>query len=629
VAAPRLEVDVEIRVTGLVARGTVTQRFRNRADRWIEGAYLLPLPDGAAVDGLRMRVGDRIVEGEIREREAAQRAYAAAREDGRRASILEQRRPDVFATRVANIGPGAEVEVSVDLQWTLRLADGEFTLRLPWIVAPRFGGPARGGAMEPGAAHTPPPEPAGGAPSTGGQAGPRPDVALAIDFDPGFPVSSLGSPTHAIALEHLGPTRLLLTLRDGPAPADRDFVLRFRPAPGDAPRAAIFSETSGARDGAHHLMLLLVPPDARAHRADVSREVVFVIDTSGSMDGPSIRQARRAVALALDRLGPRDRFNVVAFDSTTRTLFRAPVPADPVRLKRARRWVAGLEASGGTVMAPALAASLHDAEPAATDLRQVVFVTDGAVAEAPALFALVRERLGRSRLFTVGIGSAPNGHFLAGAARFGRGSHVDVASPDELGERMAALFRRLERPVLTDVEVAWHDAVEAWPARVPDLYPGEPLVVTARLERLVGDVRVRGRRDGEPWEVRLPVGPGRPEAGIARLWAREKIRARMDAVVAGEDAGRVRADVLELALRYGLVSRWTSLVAVERTPVRPRGEDLARTDVAAGLPHGWRLPQGATAAPAWTLLATAALLAAGGVALPGIAERLARRGTSG
>jgi Ca-activated chloride channel family protein len=280
-------------------------------------------------------------------------------------------------------------------------------------------------------------------------------------------------------------------------------------------------------------------------------------------------------------------------------------------------------------MQPALEAALRD-ERGGPGLRQVVFVTDGCVGNERALFAYLREHLGRSRLFTVGIGSAPNGHFMEGAARFGRGSRTFIASPDEVGNRMEALFAKLERPALTDVEIAWNDVVEAWPERIPDLYAGEPVVVTAKLSRLVGDVVVRGRVGDAPWEARLPLVPGEPErgrlqAGLSKLFARGKIAARMDGLVAGEDVEAVRADVVAIALEHGLVSRWTSLVAVDRTPVpvRPPGETLADGEVAAGVPAGFVLPAGATRAPLLLALALTAGLLGGALLLA--ARALPRR----
>ncbi|HKJ23582.1 MAG TPA: VIT domain-containing protein, partial [Myxococcota bacterium] len=401
--APLLEIDFALRVTGLVARGTVIQRFRNPTERWLQGTYRFPLPANAAVDGLRMRVGDRVIEGEIREREEARRTFERARDAGQRATLVEQQRPDVFTARVANVGPGAEIEVEIDFQWTLAFDDAGFALRLPWIVAPRF---VPGGG-----------EPAPEASGPVGDEASRPDVAFALDLDPGFPLARLESPSHEIAVEQIDLHRLLVTLA-GPAPADRDFVLRWKPTPGDVPRAALFHE---ARDRDDYLLLMLLPPDVGRAASRPAREIVFVIDTSGSMGGPSIEQARKALELALRRLEPRDRFNVVAFDSETTALHSEPVFADPGAVDDAVRWVGGLEAEGGTNMLPALAEALRD-EGGGDGLRQVVFVTDGCVGNEAELFAYLREHLGRSRLFTVGIGSAPNGHFMEGAARFGRGS---------------------------------------------------------------------------------------------------------------------------------------------------------------------------------------------------------------
>jgi Ca-activated chloride channel family protein len=590
-AAPLLEIDFALSVTGVVARGTVIQRFRNPTERWLEGVYRFPLPETAAVDGLRMKIGPRVIEGEIREREEARQTFERAREAGQRASLVEQQRPDVFTSRVANVGPGVEIAIEIDFQWTLDLGPGGFSLRLPWIVGPRFmpGDPGEGAT----GVTTPP---------TVGA--PRPDVAFAIELDAGFPLASLESPTHEIALEQLGLHHFLVTLDRDVAPADRDFVLRWQPTPGALPRAALFHET---RDGEDYLLMMLLPPDAAAATPRREREIVFVIDTSGSMGGASIEHARRALTLALERLGPQDRFNVVAFASETRELFAEPVFAVPEAIARAVRWVKALEADGGTEMLPALVEALRD-DRGGSGLRQVVFVTDGCVGNEQQLFAYVRENLGRSRLFTVGIGSAPNGHFMEGAARFGRGSRTFIASPGEVGERMAALFAKLERPALTDVEIHWNDAVETWPARVPDLYGGEPVLVTAKVERFVGDVLVRGQLGDEAFEIRLPLAPGQPELGVEKLFGRRKIAALLDGLVLGEEEARVREAVVAVALEHGLVSRWTSLVAVERAPVRPASEALASGEVPAGMPAGFLLPAGGTSAPLLRLMAVTSTL---------------------
>ena len=361
-------------------------------------------------------------------------------------------------------------------------------------------------------------------------------------------------------------------------------------------------------------MLMPSLPDAGMPRT--AREVTFVIDTSGSMGGSSIVQAKAALALALDRLQPGDRFNVVEFNSRARALFAVPMPVDPATLGRARSFVNSLRADGGTEMREALALALAPRESAPGLVRQVVFLTDGAVGNEDELFRLIRERLGDRRLFTVGIGSAPNGHFMRKAAQFGRGTHTTIGDVNEVQARMGELFRKLESPVLTDVAIDWPAGSEAWPGQVPDLHAGEPIVATASLPALDGEIVVRGRFAGRPWSARLPLSAAGGHDGVHALWARGKIDALADAQVAGANPDDVRAEIVKVALAHHLVSRHTSLVAVDVTPSMPAGVEAVRTAIPGNLPHGQEyeaifggLPQTATPS-AWHLaIAFAALLA--------------------
>jgi Ca-activated chloride channel homolog len=332
------------------------------------------------------------------------------------------------------------------------------------------------------------------------------------------------------------------------------------------------------------------------------------------MEGESIVQARRALQLALRALSPDDRFDVIRFADDTAALFGAPAPADAAHREQAIGWVGALAAGGGTNMAPALAAALAS-DTGAGDVRQVVFVTDGCVDGEEALFAAIRAGLGRSRLFTVGIGSAPNAHFLTNAAAYGRGTHTFIASPGEVDAKMGALLAKLSQPVVSDLELRFDGALETWPDRIPDLYAGEPVVVAARVTRLRGEVTLRGRRGDRPFEVRLPLEPGPPERGIGVLFARRKIAGLLAGPGAAEP--ETRAEIVALALRHHLVSKYTSLVAVDVTPARPSREALARGDVPVNLPAGWDavavggvLPRAGTPAPLLRILGALCLAAA-------------------
>ena len=360
---------------------------------------------------------------------------------------------------------------------------------------------------------------------------------------------------------------------------------------------------------------MVIPPDpGDAGEARLPRETVFVIDTSGSMAGASLEQAKLALTIALDDLATGDRFNVIEFNSVTRRLFPESVGADPASIEQARHFIDSLDANGGTEMADALAAAL-EGDPPRGFVRQVIFVTDGAVGNESALFAYIGEHLGASRLFPVGIGSAPNSYFMRKAAQFGRGTFTFIGSPLQVSERMDALFRKLESPVLTDLEVGWDDpAAEAWPAKIPDLYAGEPLVVTARLTGPVDRIRVRGDRGSRPWEkvlrLRSPAGPrdiDPPElSAVAKLWARRKIDALMDGGIEGADREAVRQAVVELGLAHHLVTRYTSLVAVDVTPTAPQGTVPSTMSVPVNLPAGSAigiLPTTATPAPLYLCVA--------------------------
>jgi Ca-activated chloride channel family protein len=630
--------DVRMKVTGMIARVRVTQRFSNPAAAWQEGVYVFPLPENAAVDALAMRIGARTVDGVIRERETAERAYARAREAGQRAALVEEERPNLFTTSVANVGPGETVEIAIEYQQTLRYDAGGLALRFPLAVTPRYipGSRVAGAALAqrhrevaapvrlaglagagwgvdtdavPDASRITPPVPD---PRLAREATLNP-VSMEIELDAGMPVARLASPSHAVVIERRGEGRYRVTLAGEAVPSDRDFRLDWRPAAGDVPRAALFTED---RDGARYALLMVVPPDPDATAARLPREAIFVIDTSGSMAGASIAQAREALALALARLQPGDTFNVIEFNSTTRRLFPDARPVTAANLHAARRWVHGLRANGGTEMAAALTEAL-DGRETHERLRQVMFLTDGAVGNEDQLFALIRARLGASRLFTVGIGSAPNAHFMTRAAALGGGTFTYIGRIDEVATRMGELFERLDAPVLRDVAIDWPAGVEAWPRRIPDLYLGEPVVVAARLDQPAGSVQLRGERAGAAWRQTVALEGGGRDGGIAKLWARHKIDALMGAGREGAAGASVKAGVVEVALAHGLVSRYTSLVAVDTTPARPPGEALQSAMLPVSLPEGMvheavfgELPQTATPALLHLLFALGALLLA-------------------
>ncbi len=642
--APALDTEVTIEVTGFVARTRVRQRFQNPAGEWVEGVYVFPLPDAAAVDTLRLRIGERTIEGQIHERRAAKQIYDDANREGKKAALVEQERPNVFTTSIAQLGPDEVVEVELEYQEELRFDQGTLHLRFPMVVGPRYVPRASPKPLTPGfspltlphsvgmtlasgpgsaddAARISPPLLLARA-AGGDDAAPIHPVRLSVALRAGFPVARLQSPSHAIDVRTLRPGDYEVSLA-GPARADRDFALEWTPARGAEPQAAVFTEEW---QGEFYSLLVVQPPSpgsAAGVSSRLEREVIFVLDTSGSMSGESIVQAKAALGLALDRLGPDDRFNVIEFNSQARRLWPEPLPAYVEHVEEARRWVESLEADGGTEILPALLLALDGpAEGVRREqrLRQVVFVTDGCVGNEDEIFREIRASLGETRLFTVGIGSAPNAHFLRQAAVAGRGSYTFIGRPEDVRTHMAVLLRKLESPVLADVAVVWDEAGAApIPERVPDLYAGEPLVVVAKLANPSG-ATVSGSGQ-ESWSDRVESERAVAGRGIHAVWARRRIAELEDTSLAGVSADEIRAAIVEVALAHGLVSRHTSLVAVDVTPTAPGGPSMTR-NVPVHLPAGWNgaafgeLPQGATPARLYLACGIGMLLAAAWLAWP-------------
>ncbi|MCB1954514.1 MAG: marine proteobacterial sortase target protein [Rhodocyclaceae bacterium] len=631
-SAPLLATDVQIHVSGPLAHTRVEQTFRNPADAWFEGIYVFPLPENAAVSRVRLRIGDRLIEAEIQERQQAQATYQAAKSAGQRAALVEQERPNLFTTSVANIGPRQEITVELEyrqqIDYRVEHGAGHFSLRFPMVVGPRYIPGASGtdeelgavvaGAAVPDARRISPPVLAEDSRIVN-------PVSIHVNLDAGAPIDTIESPFHDVEILRLDANRRQVRLSEGNTPANRDFELRWRVAPGSEPLASLFFEPG--EDGAHYALLTLMPPPLRQDAPRLPREVIFVIDTSGSMEGEAIVQAREALQLALRRLHDDDAFNVIAFSSTPEAMFPSAFPATTRNVAFATSWVGNLHADGGTEMAAALEIALEDSHDEAR-VRQVVFLTDGAVGNEAQLFELIQRRLGRSRLFTIGIGSAPNSYFMRKAAQFGRGSFTYIGRTEDVKNHMAALFERLESPLARDIRIQWPAGAEVdmWPERIPDLYLGEPIVLAARLDTLAGDVVVEGQVGGQAWSQRVQLDKASLGSGVGSLWARRRIDGLMDRLSLGADEAEVRAEVLPLALEHQLVTRYTSFVAVDKTPVRPAGAPLAEGQVPTHMPHGWsqaavfgELPRGATDSR-WLMLTGFAALALAG-ALLGLARR--------
>ncbi len=622
--APILKTDVQITVTGTIARATVRQEFTNpskRKEDWLEGIYVFPLPETAAVDHLRMQVGDRIIEGQIKERTEAKKIYEQAKQEGKRTSLVEQERPNIFTTSVANIGPGEHVTVEIEYQETVRYENEQFQLRFPMAVGQRYipgtpviieGQPPKGSGTlldtdrVPDASRIAPPV------QSPGQGSINP-LSLSLRLNPGFPVAKVESPFHPIITIPDAEGGYQISLRADAVPADRDFQIIWHPAPRAEPMATVFTEQ---KNGETYAMLMLVPPTQHDEKAPrLPRDLTFIIDTSGSMAGPSIEQAKQSLAAALMRLTMQDRFNIIQFNHTVRSLFSAPQPVTTTTIKQAVRYTELLSADGGTEVLPALRQALKSPQDSAR-LQQIILLTDGQVGNEEELFELLHQRVGTKRLFTIGIGSTPNSHLMRKAAEFGRGTFTYIGKVDEVKDKLDGLFKKLERSVLSDITIdqtGW-SGLEQYPAKIADLYEGEPIVLALKAGSLPPQAMLHGQTGTHSWSLPVSLKHATTQGGLSVYWARQKISALVDETYKGGVEDAIKKSVLDLALAHHLVSPYTSLVAVDITPARPTDIPGAEQDRATNLAQAQALaalPKTATSGQLKILLGLVALVLAG------------------
>ena len=593
----RLGSDFDIAVTGMMLKARVVQRFSNQTQDWLAATYVFPLPADSAVHGMRIRIGERIIEGVIKERQQAKQLFVKAKQEGKQAGLMAQERANLFTTQVANIAPGDTIEVAFEYLQTLHYESGEFSVRLPLTLTPRYIPGNRTGELSANGWSFPtdqvPDAPAVTPPQVAAVADPASHQArVSLVLTPGFDLAGVTSPFHDIRIKR-EQALYRIEPRQNPVVMNRDLVISWRPVAQQSPAAAVFTETRslpGAASPARHALLMVMPPEAAFNDIIPPRELLIVIDTSGSMSGASIIQAKAAVLMALERLRPGDRFNLMEFNSSHRSLFSAPQMAEQHALQQARQFVQQLRANGGTEMRGALQSAF--AAPADESfLQQVVFITDGSVGNEHALLALIHQQLGNRRLYTVGIGAAPNEFFMRKAAEFGRGSFAMIGSQQQVQAQMSALFDRIEKPVMTDLEVLVGNAKAEWfPQHIPDLYAGQPLVVHGRFSQWPDSIVVSGRFSGQRWQQRLQLQkPGSDQEetrGVATLWAREKVQALEDEGTRQGNRDLHRASILELGLSYGIVTRLTSFVAIAREVVRNPADALKQASVPNLMPEG-------------------------------------------
>ncbi len=577
-SCPLRNTAVEAKISGFLARVKVVQRFQNPFDEPIEAVYTFPLPAESAVDDMTIRIGERTVRGLIKRRDEARKIYEDARNAGKTAALLDQERPNIFTQAVTNIPPGEEILVEISYVERLAYDEGSYEFGFPMVVGPRYipgaatgkqgGGWAPDTDQVPDASRiTPPVTPPG---TRAGH-----DISIDVSIDAGLPIQAVRSPTHDVLIDRPANSTAAVRLTRKSVVPNKDFLLRYDVA-GKQIEDAVLSHHSS--DGGYFTMIL--QPPKRVTVEDVTpKELVFVLDTSGSMSGFPIEKAKETMKLALEGLYPRDTFNLITFAGETKVLFREPVPATAANLDHAQRFLESRQGGGGTEMMTAIRTALSPSD-SQEHVRIVCFMTDGYVGNDMAILDEIQKHP-NARVFSFGIGSSVNRFLLGKMAELSRGEAEFVGLQDDGSAAARRFHERIRNPLLTDIALDFGDlpVADVYPKRIPDLFSAKPVVVTGRYAAPVrGRIKLTGKMSGRPFERSVEVdfsGRAEDHPVVATLWARTKIDALMQRDFAGIQNGaaepEIEREITALGLRYRLMTQFTSFVAVEERTVTAGG----------------------------------------------------------
>ena len=607
VTFPALDVDVTVDIEGDVANVTVVQTFENPSAVPVNATYLFPLPSDAAVHAMTMEVGDERIRAQIERIEEATQIFEQAQANGQAAALVVQERPNVFTQRIANLMPGLPVRVELRYVQQVPRVRGLYDLAVPLVVGPRY---IPAGTGETSAPNVPTEngiaQPNSTSPANGAELNtPFPNspiattedtqnrVSITVHLNGGTPIRSVRSTTHPMTQDWHGASAMTLALADPEIPDDRDFRLVYALGTDDIAVGTLahFDERGG------YFSLRIDPPEQSEEAEITAREMVFVLDTSGSMSGLPIEASKAFTTRALRNLRPTDTFRVIQFGDTATEFSLRPVPATAGNIERAVEYVEALQGGGGTAMLEGVHQALADTAPDGA-IRLVVFLTDGFIGNDVQVLSAIDAELGDARLFGFGVGSGVNEFLLTEMGRRGRGFTRFLALDDDADAAVASLVADLQSPVLTDVEIDWGGIVvsDTYPARIPDVFAGRPISLAGRFAApQSGDITVRGNIAGVPTAFTVAVdlpADARGEA-VPLLWAQRAIDEGMAELTRARwesgDETAIKERVIQLGLDHALVTRWTAFVAVSERIVNENPGATAEAAVPVSNVHGTSL----------------------------------------
>jgi Ca-activated chloride channel family protein len=550
---PLKHTKVEIEVSGFVASATVTQQYHNPFKQAIEAIYTFPLPHDAAVNQMQMFIGKRKIEAVIKTRDQARKIYKRAKLQGQRASLLEQQRPNIFTQSVSNIMPGDNITIKINYVGKLSYKDGNYELVFPMVVGTRY----RSSRINP-----PVLEPN----QRSGH-----DIDLSVKLDAGVPIKNVYSNSHVIDIKSINRHQKYIKLHRADRLPNKDFILRYQVA-GEKPEIAVMAHAK-KQDGFFSLM---IQPPARVTKI-FARELIFIVDTSGSMRGFPLAKSKEVIRTLIQGMRKTDTFNVVRFAGDTGILWNQARHYTPENANEALRYVDSFRGRGGTAMRQGILNALSK-KAADGYLRIAFLLTDGYVGNEFAIFQAIEKQRNGARIFSVGIGSSVNRYLLERASELGRGETFYIRHDENSDKIIRQIFRRVDRPTIRNIEIDWGslDVTQLSPSKIPDLWAGQPILINGRYTKGGLDtIIVRGKLVNQPYQqklrVRLPQVEANNEA-IATIWARQKVRNFMNKMVKRGQTPQLIKEIQKLGLKYRLMTQWTSFVAVEEKTVNKNGK---------------------------------------------------------
>ena len=601
VALP-IDITADINISGLMTYATITQVFINPYDLELEGKYQFPLPESSAIKHLKVKVGDKEIIGQIMEKKAAKAVYNKAKRQGKKASLVQQQRANLFTNNIANIPARSTVVVTLTFIMPVTFFNGELNINLPLAMTTRYEpayyqqSPAEQLFLEASPtehstkhhtakyaalnenisyshsfndnfANIPPVN----LRSATGNVLAKSQATININLNAGVAISSVRSSSHNINAKALDnhQSQYLITLSKARSIANKNFNLTWQLEPSQQPKVSSFTQQI---DDQYFTLLTFFPPQAESAEV-IAQDVIFIVDTSGSMQGNSMTQAKASLQHAISQLNTNDSFNIIAFDSAVDLLFSNTQMATPRNINQAQQFIDQLQADGGTQMYRPLSQALvmeKNSQQSSQAVRQIVFITDGAVANEFELMQLLDGAQRDFRLFTVGIGAAPNGYFMKKAAQFGRGSYVFIQNNNDVQTNISALMAKISQPAVSNIALMFdnniHQQVDVYPKKITDLYLGEPMQVAIKSTFPITSVQLTGDTASKPWYQQLIIDDGKTSQGISTVWARSKIEDLLDGLVTGKNKEQVKKEVITTSIAHQIISPYTSFIAVEKQP---------------------------------------------------------------